>query len=131
MRTDVFVTLLTVVPFLACLAETESGPNHATWGKRREQLSVFNRDHELLRGGAVLMRNVVKLLPWQFGHMSALRIAASKAPSASAVVFLVVSLIMLVAVAGPPLLGRRGLHDLVAGTVVLGSGEDGPISSRV
>ncbi len=122
--TDVFVTLLTVVPFLAYLAGTESGPHCATWGKRREQLAVFAQDHGLPTRGAVLMRNLIKLLPWQFGHMGALRVAASKAPSPSAVVFLVVSLAMLVAVAGPPLLGRRGIHDLVAGTVVLGSGRD-------
>ncbi len=129
--TDVFITLLTVVPFLAYLAGTESGTNHATWGKRREQLAVFAPDHGLPGGGAILIRNLIKLLPWQFGHMGALRVAASKAPSPGAVVFLVMSLAMLVAVAGPPLLGRRGIHDVVAGTVVLGSGKDRPPSRGV
>lgn len=68
----------------------------------------------------VLLRNVVKVAPWQLGHMAALRfIHAGDQPPASAISSNVLSMTLLVAVAGPPLVHRRGLHDLLAGTAVV------------
>jgi hypothetical protein len=59
----------------------------------------------------------VKVLPWQFGHMAALRFAGGTALGTAAV-FNVLSLVLLALVAGPALAGRRGLHDRLAGTAV-------------
>ena len=71
----------------------------------------------------VVLRNVVKVLPWQLGHMSAMRFAvAADAVPADAAVLNGASTLVLVAVALPPLLGRRGLHDVLAGTEVYRSG---------
>jgi hypothetical protein len=121
---DIVIALVTVIPFLAYLVATEAGHGHATWGKGREQLAVFDLDHASPRPSAVVLRNTIKLLPWQFGHMGAILIAADQEPSLPAVLFPVVSLVLLVAAAGPSLLGRRGVHDLVAGTQVLVAGSD-------
>ncbi len=124
---DIAITLLTVVPFLIYLSVTETGPRHATWGKRKVGLEVFGR-----RGGSsgptpVWIRNIVKLLPWQLGHMG-VEVLIRNGDSATGMVFSVASLVLLVAVAGPPLAGRRGMHDVIAGTVVRpGFGGEGGI----
>ena len=68
------------------------------------------------------MRNIVKVLPWQFGHMSAMRFAVTDAPTGSAVLLFVASMVLLAAVALPVLVGRIGLHDRVAGTRVRAAG---------
>lgn len=114
---DVAVTLLTVVPYLAYLVTTEAGEAHATWGKQRVGLTL-DEHGGTLTFGRVLLRNAVKVLPWQLGHMAAMRFAVTDEPTASAVLLFVGSVIVLAAVVGPVLAGRSGLHDLVAGTRV-------------
>lgn len=118
---DVFVAVLTVVPYLVYLVWTEAGPTHATWGKRRSGLTVRAATGEPPRPRGVLVRNLVKVAPWHLGHMAAVRFitAADAAVTTAGVVYFVLSLGLLCAVAGPPLLQRRGVHDIAAGTVVL------------
>lgn len=113
---DVAVTVLTVIPFWRYLVITEAGPSHATWGKRRAGLAVAADPVPTV--GRVAFRNLIKVLPWQFGHLSAMRFATGEV-TVFAVVAYVVAMVLLVAVALPPLLGRRGLHDLAAGTRVV------------
>lgn len=117
---DLAVTVLTVVPFLVYLVRTEAGPARATWGKRRSGLVVEATDGPPAGTASIVLRNVIKVLPWQLGHMAAMRFSsgASGADIALAVVFDVASLTLLALVMGPPLLGRRGLHELIAGTAV-------------
>jgi len=114
---DLTVTALTVISFLVYLVRTEAGPARATWGKRRSGLVVEAADAPLAGTASIVLRNVIKVLPWQLGHMAAMRFS-SGADIALAVAFDVASLTLLALVMGPPLLGRRGLHDLIAGTAV-------------
>ena len=114
---ELFIPLITVVPYFIYLVVTESGPAHATWGKRRSHLVVGNADGSVARPGRIVVRNLVKVLPWQFGHMAAMRFATG-AQIGLAAAFNTMSLILLIAVAGPALAGRRGLHDRIAGTSV-------------
>ncbi len=114
---DIAITLLTVLPFLIYLASTESGARHATWGKRRTGLGVFDRNGHPPQTGAVWVRNIVKLSPWQLAHMGVESLIRN-GHSTVGIVFYVTSLVLLVTVAGPPLLDRRGMHDVIAGTVV-------------
>lgn len=116
---EVFIALITVVPFFVYLVWTEIGPAHATWGKRRSGLAVRALTGTPPQPRSVVSRNVVKVAPWQLGHMAATRFMAAEAVPAAAVVYYALSLALLCAVAGPPLLRRRGLHDVIAGTVVL------------
>lgn len=114
---DVAVTLLTVVPYLVYLTTTEAGKTHATWGKRRVGLALDDPSGSITFG-QVLVRNTVKVLPWQLGHMSAMRFAMTDAPTPSAVLLFIGSMIVLAAVVVPVLVGRTGLHELIAGTRV-------------
>jgi uncharacterized RDD family membrane protein YckC len=115
---DVTITALTVVPLWLYLTFTEAGSAHGTLGKRRAGLAVSARS-QTISFGKVAVRNLVKVLPWQLGHMGAARLATEVETSPLAVTFTTLSLISLAAVAGPPLLGRRGIHDMVAGTDVV------------
>lgn len=115
---DLAVTLLTVVPYLVYLVLTERGPARATWGKRRSGLVVETADGSAGGTRRIVIRNVVKVLPWQLGHMAAMRFAAGAASFRPAAAFYSASLVLLVMVAGPAIVGRRGLHDTIAGTVV-------------
>jgi len=115
---DLAVTALTVVPYYAYLVGTEAAPAHATWGKRRSGLVVTAADGSPPGGTGIAVRNLVKVLPWQFGHMAAMRFATGAGGVAPAVACWVVSVALLALVVGPALAGRRGVHDLSAGTVV-------------
>lgn len=116
---DLASAVLTVLPYLVYLAVTEAGPSHATLGKRRSGLSVAAADGSSPALGQVIVRNIAKVLPWQFGHMAVFRLAIDGQVSTTALVYDVLSLLLLVAVTGPPLVRRRGLHDVVAGTTVM------------
>lgn len=113
---DVAVTVLTVVPYLAYLTVTEAGSARATVGKRRAGLAVQGRGDTVTLGQA-LLRNTVKVLPWQLGHLSAMRFATGET-SVTAIVLFMASMAVLAAVVAPVLVGRRGLHDRLAGTRV-------------
>lgn len=124
---DVAITVLTVIPTLVYFTATEAGPRHATWGKRKSGLRVAADGEPLV--GAALVRNIVKLLPWQFGHLAATRFATAPEATTSATVFFVVSMVLLAAVALPPLFGKRGLHEVASGTTVVPA--DQPASTPV
>lgn len=115
---DLVVTGLTVVPYFLYLLITENSAQHATWGKRRSNLAVVVMDGTPASRGRVAIRNAVKVLPWQFGHMAAMRFAGD-ATSGVGVLLSWMSLFLLLLVAGPVLVGRRGLHDKIAGTTVV------------
>lgn len=66
----------------------------------------------------VLIRKPVKVAPGQLGHTAAMHFAAAtETLPAGAVAYHVLSMARLLVVAGPPLLQRRGLHDVAAGMV--------------
>lgn len=121
---DVAVTLLTVVPYLAYLTLTEAGPARATWGKRRVGLRLDGPGMPAMFA-KTLVRNTVKVLPWQLGHMSAMRFAMSDAPTGFAALLFIASMVALSGVVLPVLLGRVGLHDRLAGTRVVPDGRLG------
>lgn len=114
---DLAITVLTVLPYLAYLTVTEAGPQRSTWGKRRMGLVVADPGGSVTLG-QVLVRNLVKVLPWQLGHLSAMDFATADAASGPTPVLFVASMALLAAVVVPVLVGRTGLHDLVAGTRV-------------
>lgn len=114
---DVAVTCLTVVPYLAYLVVTEAGSTRATLGKQRTRLAVYGPAGHLALW-RVVVRNGVKVLPWQLGHMSAMRFAVTEAVTGFAVAVFIASMVVLALVVVPVLLGSRGFHDRAAGTEV-------------
>ncbi len=115
---DSAITLLTVVPYFLNLVLTETSPSHATWGKRRTSLTVAGTNGSGPGRSAIVLRNVIKVLPWQLGHMGTMRLATSDTPSGLALWLETGSLVLLALIVLPILLGRRGVHDLLAGTRV-------------
>ena len=115
---DIAITVLTVLPYLVYLTITEWRPPHATWGKRRVGIEVIGKDGDPPGGGAVLVRNLVKVLPWQLGHMGTTRLVFATQVTTAAISFQVGSLVLLALVVVPVLFGRPGIHDLLAGTRV-------------
>lgn len=102
---DVAVTVLTVAPYLAYLTVTEAGPARATWGKRRVGLTLHDPGGTVTFG-QVLVRNTVKVVPWQLGHMSAMRFAVIDTPTSFSILLFVGSMVVLAAVVLPVLVGR-------------------------
>lgn len=115
---DVGITLLTVLPFLAYLFFTEASRSHATWGKRRTGIVVQGTDDSSPSLGSVAVRNLIKVAPWQLGHMGTMRLINTVEATSSAVAFQVASLALLALIVLPVLFRRRGIHDLLAGTHV-------------
>jgi uncharacterized RDD family membrane protein YckC len=124
---DVGITLLTVLPYFAYLYLTESSPVHATWGKRRAGITVRDRGGSPPTRAAVALRNVVKVGPWQLGHMGTMRLVTASEATTVAIVLQTASLTLLLAVVLPILFRRNGLHDVLARTAVV---LDGPYHQR-
>ena len=116
---DVGITILTVLPYFLYLTFTEIGPTHATWGKRRAGIAVADRDGDWPRTGGVVVRNLVKVMPWQLGHMGTMRLVTSAEVSTAAISLQVASLGLLALILVPILLRRRGIHDVVGRTRVV------------
>jgi uncharacterized RDD family membrane protein YckC len=115
---DVGITLLTLLPYFIYLYRTEVSDRHATWGKRREGIEVTGEQGTAPGRGRVATRNLVKVLPWQLGHMGTTRLVATEEVTTIALTFEVASLLLLAAIVIPILFRRRGIHDLMAGTTV-------------
>ena len=120
-----FVVL--VLPVGVYLYLSESSAAQATLGKRRMQLQVLDgRTGQRASKPQILLRTVVKLLPWEIAHFSAWRFVAiattgsSKFPAwlhTLAVVADLLPVIYLLMVGFQR--EGRGLHDLAAGTKVV------------
>jgi uncharacterized RDD family membrane protein YckC len=115
---DVGITLLTVLPYFIYLFRTEASDRHATWGKRRQGLEVSGEGGASPDRKAVAVRNLIKVLPWQLGHMGTTRLLTTEEVTAAASTFEISSLLLLAAIVVPILIRRRGIHDLLAGTAV-------------
>ena len=117
LRSDLLITVFTVLPYVAYLAVTESSARHATLGKRWAGLVVTDADGGAPSTAAVWWRNVLKALPWQLAHLGVSR-AIFEVQTPWAMGLTVGSLLLLAACAVPALLGGRGIHDRLAGTRV-------------
>ncbi|MER7506247.1 RDD family protein [Nonomuraea pusilla] len=118
--TDLLITVLSVLPAGAYLTIGEAGRHQATWGKRRAGLVVTTTTGTRPSTARIVGRNVVKLLPWQCGHM-----AVSRLSGGHEVIVAMPFLVAAYALAGISialLLVRRdraALHDVVVGTRVV------------
>ncbi len=116
------ISLALILPVMAYFIITEAGKRHASLGKRKMKLSVAS-----VRSGApgfwrVFARNVVKFIPWQAAHMMIFNGFANNWDVTP--YFIVLALVCYGLLALYLLLifirkDHRGLHDLLAGTVVV------------
>ena len=108
------------------LYRTEAGPRHGTWGKRRMGLAVAAQNGTAPSRKQILLRTVVKLLPWEWAHIFVWQMMwfyylngyeampptwifiGQQVATVAAVVYIVMVLFT-----------GRGPHDRAAGTVVV------------
>lgn len=62
-----FFVVLTL-PVGLYLFASESSPAHATFGKRKAGIKVVSQDGQNVTKKQILVRTVVKLLPWEIAH---------------------------------------------------------------
>jgi uncharacterized RDD family membrane protein YckC len=107
------------------LYKTESGPRRSTWGKRRMGLEVTGLDGSVPKPTKILLRTIVKLLPWETAHFFIWQLMGvvyrdgnEATPRAwifvgmhTATAAAIVYIVMVLATG-------RGPHDLAAGTRV-------------
>lgn len=118
--------LLLTVPVGLYLYLAESGPQHATWGKRRLGLTVLARDGAAPSRQQVGVRTVVKLLPWEVAHTFIWQMQAvfytegfdATIPPWVFVGLNAVNVAIIVYLAMSLLGARRGPHDRAAGTIL-------------
>ena len=118
-----FVVL--VLPVGIYLFVTESSSRQATLGKRVLRMRVVAVDGSRASAGRILVRTIVKLLPWEFAHFLVWHTVDALAKGVEFPGWLVAGLIVadLLPVAYVLTVAlqrdRRGPHDLVAGTRVV------------
>ena len=118
-----FVVL--VLPVGIYLFVTESSARQATVGKRALKLMVVAADGSRPPAWRILVRTIIKLLPWEIAHFFVWHTVAAVSGDGVfpswLIVGLVVADILPVAYVLTVLLEprRRGPHDLVAGTRVV------------
>lgn len=66
-QAQLVATFTSIVPIILIFSIMEGSGSFASWGKRKTKLKVIYKDMPLMRS---LVRNTLKFLPWQFGHMS-------------------------------------------------------------
>lgn len=134
---DLLIAGVTVLPWLLYLVLCEASSWRATVGKRWAGLQVGRAGDDGRGPGGVLgeslgdgsgeggrastaqlwVRNGIKVLPWQLGHLAAAR-SILEVQQGWALTFLALSFVLTALCVVPSLTGGRGVHDRVAGTRV-------------
>lgn len=117
--------LLLVLPVAIYLFAGEASTQQATLGKRMMHLRVVDTAGGRPAGSRILLRTIVKLLPWEVAHFAVWNIVARTAEGSEMPIWLVV--VAIVANLLPVLYlaivvlrtDGRGPHDLIAGTRVV------------
>jgi uncharacterized RDD family membrane protein YckC len=117
-----FVTL--TVPIGVYLFLTESGKRHATFGKRAMKLVVASVKAKNVTKKQILIRTIVKLLPWEIAHTFVWQVTyytqQGGTPPLWVMAGLTVSNVLPVVYVAIVLFRKDhcGPHDLTAGTIV-------------
>lgn len=123
-RRSFLLAVSAIPPVVATVvaARQESGPESATFGKRRLGLIVRTRDGEPVTFTRALIRNAAKIcIPWQLGHFVAISAALGYLEDgdrltvgATALTYPMLGAMVVAGAAG----NGRAFHDHLAGTVV-------------
>lgn len=123
---EVLGLFVLVIPVGIYLYATEAGGRQATLGKRVMSLFVVNAASGERPGRArILVRTIVKLLPWEVAHFFVWQVVARSAAGAEMPTWVLAGLVVanVLPVLYLFIVGiqrqRRGPHDLVAGTRVI------------
>lgn len=117
-QSQLIATSTSVIPIIVIFSMMEGRNNYATWGKQKANLKVVYKDRPMLRS---FVRNIMKFLPWQFGHMSTINGMYNGFESSFSIFFfsLSISLSILYILMAFIRTDRRHLADILAGSWVV------------
>lgn len=117
-QSQLIAILTSVIPIILIFSLMEGRNLYASWGKRKTKLMVIYKDRPMIRS---IVRNVLKFLPWQFGHMSTIYGLYNGFDSAFSIIFfsLSMSLSMVYILMAFIRRDRRHLVDILAGSRVV------------
>ncbi|MFC3418576.1 RDD family protein [Salinicoccus hispanicus] len=117
-QSQLVATFFSVVPIIIVFSIMEARKPYASFGKRRAGLTVVYRGSPV-KGS--LIRNIMKFLPWQFGHMSTISGIYNGFDTPFYITFYALSMILVITYILMVLIRRdhRNLGDLMAGSTVV------------
>lgn len=117
LQAQLVAALTSVVPVIIIFSVMESSTERASWGKRRVGLEV-KYNGSPIRGS--IIRNVLKFLPWQLGHMSTIHGIYTGFDTPFAIICLTLSVFLTAGYVLMVSIRRDGRHlpDLLAGSRV-------------
>lgn len=97
----------------------EAGHRHATLGKRMMKIEVAGEE---LTTRQVIVRNIIKFLPWEFAHAGILWINYINTPDTPLWIWILLiapqAIVAIYVMAVIATKGSRSLHDMISGTRV-------------
>lgn len=117
-QSQFIATLTSVIPVILIFSSMEGREPFASWGKRKHNLKVIYTDNPMTRS---MIRNVLKFLPWQFGHMSTINGIYNGFESSFSIVFFSLSVFisLLYILMAFMRQDRRHVADLLVGSRVV------------
>lgn len=116
------LSLTMVVPVFLYSIIMEAGKKHATLGKYKMKTEVATVHSKTIQLWQIVVRNILKFLPWQFAHMMIFRVFALdwEFPPLWMSMFIFANMLPFVWIAVVIFRkDHRGIHDLFSKTVVI------------
>jgi uncharacterized RDD family membrane protein YckC len=119
-QSQLIATLTSVVPIIIIFSIAEGTKNFASWGKRKANLRVIYKGNPV-KGS--IIRNTLKFLPWQFGHMSTINGIYNGFDTSFSMIFLSLSMTLSIVYILMGFINKdnRHLADILAGSKVVKS----------
>lgn len=117
------LSLTLIIPVVLYSIIMESSKKHATLGKMKIKLMVASTKSNKVKLWQVVIRNIIKFLPWQLAHMAifhSFTLHWEFAPLWTAIM-IIVDILPFVWIGFLFRKDHRGIHDLIAKTVVVKS----------
>lgn len=118
------ISLTMIVPVILCSIIMEAGEKHATLGKQKMKIKVSSVDCNVVNLRHIIVRNIIKFLPWQLGHMMMFRgfeLNWELSPYWMSMLIIadILPIIWITVVVIRK--DHKGIHDLIAKTIVVDS----------
>jgi hypothetical protein len=118
MQSQLIATITSVVPIIIVFSIMEGSKHFASWGKRKANLIIIYKG-DPMKGS--IIRNILKFLPWQFGHMSTINGMYSDFNTPFSLIFLILSFSLSIVYILMAFIRKDGRHlaDILAGNQVI------------
>jgi uncharacterized RDD family membrane protein YckC len=115
--------LTIIIPAILYCILTENSSRHATFGKRKMKIRVENNSGKQPTTSQIITRNIIKFLPWQLAHMAIFHAMALnwELDYLTLIFFILAGYILPIIWLSFVIFRKdqRGIHDLIAKTIVL------------